>query len=466
MTDRCECCQLAIRPDGEPWDEGTHCPRTLPFTAGVHGYTDTTILERDCLRLGHERLRSALDDFEVRFEVERQEHDVTKGYRQHAEQERDSLRSDVERLTKETWELGSRKEDELNLAWSQGAKVAFGENDLTLEQVLERNPYMSPRPLSLLDEVIGSLDGPDSAPSTRLLPDELFAAISSTNTVSDGFPPFGCDPEDSARLLELRQAIDDHLPWESNAAREAGDYVGAVRFAGELARAALKGHEVRVHGQFEVGHRVRLVSAESETTQSALLDASGRGLVLGGEYTVENLDGDCVGLRCTVGIVWLVATRDLRHVIGAVEPRPLIRWFAEQMELKLRENDHKGGWHEDEPMALLKRVRQETKELSDAIENCGPPNCGCREAGCQHTSFFTQTTAEDVVREAADVANMAMMVADHFRSGGPSREQGKDEAPTRDACQRCKGARGGVPGNENIVNGEVVCDYCHAEMRR
>ncbi len=30
----------------------------------------------------------------------------------------------------------------------------------------------------------------------------------------------------------------------------------------------------------------------------------------------------------------------------------------------------------------------------------------------------------------------------------------------RDNCQICKGECGGVKGNENIVNGVVMCDYC------
>lgn len=36
----------------------------------------------------------------------------------------------------------------------------------------------------------------------------------------------------------------------------------------------------------------------------------------------------------------------------------------------------------------------------------------------------------------------------------------------RDACQVCKGEKGGVPGNENIVDGIVMCDYCFAEKYR
>lgn len=31
-----------------------------------------------------------------------------------------------------------------------------------------------------------------------------------------------------------------------------------------------------------------------------------------------------------------------------------------------------------------------------------------------------------------------------------------------DKCQICYGSNGGVPGNENIVDGKIMCDYCHA----
>lgn len=33
----------------------------------------------------------------------------------------------------------------------------------------------------------------------------------------------------------------------------------------------------------------------------------------------------------------------------------------------------------------------------------------------------------------------------------------------RDACSVCHGSKGGVPGNENIIEGVTMCDYCHAE---
>lgn len=44
-------------------------------------------------------------------------------------------------------------------------------------------------------------------------------------------------------------------------------------------------------------------------------------------------------------------------------------------------------------------------------------------------------------------------------------EQGLPYAwTTRDDCESCNGARGGVPGNENLVDGALICDYCHADL--
>lgn len=66
------------------------------------------------------------------------------------------------------------------------------------------------------------------------------------------------------------------------------------------------------------------------------------------------------------------------------------------MVAKLDENSRKGtrlDWREDSPRDLLRRVRQEVEELAEVIEYDDPA---------------------EVLEEAADVANMAMMVADAF----------------------------------------------------
>jgi hypothetical protein len=97
-------------------------------------------------------------------------------------------------------------------------------------------------------------------------------------------------------------------------------------------------------------------------------------------------------------------------------PRQEIRWFADAMEMKLRENDHKGGWwsvvdgeiHTCDPMWLLERLRQEVDELAKEV---APEPCGCRALSeCNH--FAWGPDKRRVVKEAADIANFAMMIAD------------------------------------------------------
>lgn len=80
-----------------------------------------------------------------------------------------------------------------------------------------------------------------------------------------------------------------------------------------------------------------------------------------------------------------------------LEVRPEVAWFAEQMELQLRANDHKGGWQGHESGELFDRLHEETDELAE----------------CLGDNEYT----EDTVKEAADVANFAMMLADNARCG-------------------------------------------------
>ena len=71
-------------------------------------------------------------------------------------------------------------------------------------------------------------------------------------------------------------------------------------------------------------------------------------------------------------------------------------WFAEQMEAKLRENDHKGGWENCSLDWLVGRLYREAKELWIEVDRVVPE-------------------PERIIREAADVANFAMMIADIAR---------------------------------------------------
>ena len=72
--------------------------------------------------------------------------------------------------------------------------------------------------------------------------------------------------------------------------------------------------------------------------------------------------------------------------------RPAVQWFAEQMEQQLRANDRKGGWSRETWRWLLDRLLDEAHEL---------------EAAC------LSGEGASIIREAGDLANFAMMIADN-----------------------------------------------------
>lgn len=83
-----------------------------------------------------------------------------------------------------------------------------------------------------------------------------------------------------------------------------------------------------------------------------------------------------------------------------MHPAPLalrqsVATFAQAMEEKLRENDHKGGWRACDMQYLSMRLTQEREELRRAVE---------------------RGDSEEVLREAADVANFCMMIADNIQA--------------------------------------------------
>lgn len=59
---------------------------------------------------------------------------------------------------------------------------------------------------------------------------------------------------------------------------------------------------------------------------------------------------------------------------------------------------------------------------------------------------------------------LAKVEADPRRAAALQRA--RDRTPGVDACATCGGARDGVPGNENLVDGKPMCDYCHSDLIR
>ena len=55
--------------------------------------------------------------------------------------------------------------------------------------------------------------------------------------------------------------------------------------------------------------------------------------------------------------------------LGRVTCRDALQDFSKHMELKLQENDHKGGWGDCHPLWLLNRIREECNELEAELRN-------------------------------------------------------------------------------------------------
>jgi len=82
-----------------------------------------------------------------------------------------------------------------------------------------------------------------------------------------------------------------------------------------------------------------------------------------------------------------------------VKLRPQVAAFAQAMERKLRANDHKGGWDDEDPEWLMDRLKEEVAELEAAITT--------RDGGPLSGRAQRRTRSE-----ASDVANFAMMISD------------------------------------------------------
>ena len=111
--------------------------------------------------------------------------------------------------------------------------------------------------------------------------------------------------------------------------------------------------------------------------------------------SIQALGRECRDLGLTIN--------DLRRIAAVVEGiRPEVLAFAHLMERELRNNDHKTGWKDASPVWLAGRTFDEAQELCD-IAN---------DYEAERQSPIASDVRDEVAGEAADVANMAMMVAD------------------------------------------------------
>jgi len=102
------------------------------------------------------------------------------------------------------------------------------------------------------------------------------------------------------------------------------------------------------------------------------------------------------------------AVRKLQEAEVEVALADRVDAWAKRMLDKLFENAGKGGpdgWEEDPPAELIERVREELEELVVAMKK--------------------KRSARTIYEEAADVANMVMMVADAYSYRMSTLEQAK-----------------------------------------
>lgn len=91
-------------------------------------------------------------------------------------------------------------------------------------------------------------------------------------------------------------------------------------------------------------------------------------------------------------------------------PREAVRWFAERMEETLKKNDHKRGWTRMSFGEISRRIHQELRELVGVLRFYR-----MRRHNRAWSNLRRAEALEDVIREATDVANFSMMLADNAR---------------------------------------------------
>jgi len=99
----------------------------------------------------------------------------------------------------------------------------------------------------------------------------------------------------------------------------------------------------------------------------------------------------------------------MNRALTIADVRLKVQQFALLMEQKLRENDAKGGWHGESTGWLMSRLHQEAEEVTRAIV---AQDIVRSLPQTRETAVTLIALRRNIAREAADVANFAMMIAD------------------------------------------------------
>jgi hypothetical protein len=107
-------------------------------------------------------------------------------------------------------------------------------------------------------------------------------------------------------------------------------------------------------------------------------------------------------------------TAQRNRALEAVEKlRDPVRWFADEMEKKLKENDWKKPWPTLPNKQLLNQMDKQGPKLVSAVITGDP---------------------EEIIRRAVNLANYAMMIADKARAALAATEPATVDLPKCDHC--------------------------------
>lgn len=90
-----------------------------------------------------------------------------------------------------------------------------------------------------------------------------------------------------------------------------------------------------------------------------------------------------------------------------MEIRKEVQWFAEQMEKKLKENDHKKHWHSIKGGQLLESIRKKHHKCFYIFDDIG--------FQVSQSGKAKNESIDALIKECAGIANSAMMIADKVK---------------------------------------------------
>lgn len=151
-----------------------------------------------------------------------------------------------------------------------------------------------------------------------------------------------------------------------------------------------------------VAHAHQLLVDAVEIYDYADMPSWAQGTEEAAKLTHRALSGEAIGRTAIVE-----ATREKIATTIPDDVREEVAWMARHMEAQLRANDHKPGWKDMSLTDGIMRLMEESLELGEAIDRF----------------LAAPRDATQVIREASDVCNFAMFLADIIQIRATQEEQ-------------------------------------------